>query len=144
MDEPIVVHESDLPVERWDDPSRGPVTWRTLFSGDRTATSGLTVGIADLPPGGADPGPPHRHAPPEVYYLLSGEGTMEIDGVRSEVRAGSAVFIPGLAEHRLVNTGDTTLRLLYAFGVDSFADVTYLFGDDPPGDDGSGGPLPAP
>ncbi len=131
MDEPLVLHEDDLPVERWDDPSRGSVVWRTLFSGDRTATSGMTVGIAELPPGEPDPGPAHRHAPPEVYYLLAGEGVMEIDGAPTPVRAGSAVFIPGLAEHRLVNTGTTTLRLLYAFGIDSFADVTYLFPGEP-------------
>ena len=129
MDQPVIVHEQSVPLERWDDPARGPVTWRTLFSGDRTPTSGLTVGIAELPAGGPDPGPPHRHAPPEVYVVLDGEGTMEIDGVATPVRANSAVFIPGMAEHRLVNTGPGTLRLLYVFGVDSFADVTYLFPD---------------
>ena len=127
MDQPLVVHEHDVELERWDDPGRGPVVWRTLFSGDRTPTSGLTIGIAELPAGLSDPGPAHRHAPPEVYFVLAGEGVMDIDGVLTPVQANTAVFIPGMAAHRLVNTGTSTLRLLYAFGVDSFSDVTYLF-----------------
>jgi mannose-6-phosphate isomerase-like protein (cupin superfamily) len=131
-DAAVVVHEDDVPLERWDDPTRGGVVWRTLFSGDRTPTSALTVGIAELPAGEQDPGPAHRHEPPEVYVILAGEGIVEIDGVGTPGRTGSAVFIPGLAAHRLVNTGATPLRLLYTFAVDSFADVTYLFPEPAP------------
>ena len=131
MDEPVVANEADVEVERWADAARGPVVWRTLFSGDRTPTSALTVGVAELPPGVDEADPAHRHEPPEVYFILDGEGVVEIDGVRTPVRTNSAVFIPGLAAHRLLNTGSTTLRLLYAFAVDSFADVTYLFPGEP-------------
>jgi oxalate decarboxylase/phosphoglucose isomerase-like protein (cupin superfamily) len=54
---------------------------------------------------------------------------VEIDGVRSAVRAGTAVFIPGNAWHSLANTGSEPLRLLYAFPADAMADVHYEFGD---------------
>jgi mannose-6-phosphate isomerase-like protein (cupin superfamily) len=43
------------------------------------------------------------------------------------VKAGSAVFIPGLAEHGVRQTGTGRLRFFYAFPVDSLDKVEYLF-----------------
>jgi quercetin dioxygenase-like cupin family protein len=125
--QPFVVHEEACALEGWDDPIRGSVRWRTLLSGDRTPTAGLTVGVAELGPGQPHPFQPHRHEPAEVYYVLAGEGIVELEGVDHAVRAGSTVFIPGNAWHGARNTGGGTLRLLYAFAVDAFADVTYVF-----------------
>ena len=126
-DGPVVVHEQDCPLERWDDPGRGGVTWRTLLSGDRTPTRDLTMGVAEIPPGeSSDPGE-HRHAQVEVYYILSGEGSVVIDGVSHPVRAGSAVYVPGDARHGVANTGVEVLRLLYVFAVDAFDQVEYRF-----------------
>lgn len=124
---PTVVHVDDLAVEGWDDPGRGSITWRTIFSSERTPTSGLTLGVAELAPDGTVGNPPHRHPPAEVYYVIAGEGVVTINGETTPVRAGSAVFVPGDAEHSLANTGTSTMRLLYAFAVDSFDDVMYVF-----------------
>ena len=124
---PTVVHVDDLAVEGWDDPGRGSITWRTIFSSERTPTAGPTLGVAELAPDATVGNRPHRHAPAEVYYVIAGEGVVTIDGESSAVRAGSAVFVPGGAEHCLANTGTTTLRFLYTFAVDSFDDVTYVF-----------------
>ncbi len=124
---PIVVQEDACAVEGWDDPILGTVLWRTLLSADRTPTSQLTVGVAEIGPGGANANPLHRHAAPEVYYILSGEGVVSIAEVDHPVRPGATVFIPGNAWHGTRNTGDDTLRLLYVFAVDSFADVAYEF-----------------
>ena len=123
---PVVVYERDRAVEGWDDPSLGRVAWWTLLSGDRTPTETMTVGIAEI---GADAhaARPHRHAPPEVYHILAGEGVVTIDGVAHPVSAGATVFIPGNAWHATTNTGREPLRLLYVFAVDSFADVAYEF-----------------
>ena len=129
---PTVVHVDDLAVEGWDDPGRGSITWRTIFSSERTPTAGLTLGVAELAPDGTVGNRPHRHAPAEVYYVIAGEGVVTIDGERTPVRAGSAVFIPGDAEHSLANTGTSTMRLLYTFAVDSFDDVEYAFSDASP------------
>jgi mannose-6-phosphate isomerase-like protein (cupin superfamily) len=124
--EPTVVHESDCPEERWSDGERVGVRWRTLLSGDRTPTSSLTVGVAEIPPGDA-PVRPHHHEPVEAYYILEGEGFVEVAGREHAVRAGSAVFIPGNAEHVVRNTGSVALRLLYVFPVDAFDQVEYRF-----------------
>lgn len=132
--QPVVVHTESCEIEGWDDPVLGAVTWRTLLSGDRTPTAGLTVGVVDIGAGHGERSFPHRHAPAEVYFVLAGEGVVTIDGKAYPVHAGSAVFIPGNAWHATRNTGPEVLRMLYAFPVDAFADVHYEFpasaGDD--------------
>jgi mannose-6-phosphate isomerase-like protein (cupin superfamily) len=123
--EPITLHEADAPEDGWDDAVRGRIRWRTLFSKDKTATEGLTCGVAELGPG--DWLGLHRHAPPEIYYVFAGAGIVSLEGREIAVQAGSAVFIPGMAEHGLRPTGTEVLRLLYAFPVDSFDSVEYQF-----------------
>jgi mannose-6-phosphate isomerase-like protein (cupin superfamily) len=45
----------------------------------------------------------HYHAESEeIYYLLEGGGTMELDGARREVGPGDAVLIPPGAWHTIV------------------------------------------
>jgi mannose-6-phosphate isomerase-like protein (cupin superfamily) len=49
----------------------------------------------------------------EVYYLLSGEGEMEIDGVMvGDVSAGDVVFIPANSSQRIRNAGKGDLVFL--------------------------------
>ena len=105
----------------------GQLRWRTLLSADRTPTDSLTVGIAELEPGNAEAFRPHRHAHPEVYYVLSGHGTVWIAGTEHAVRPGSTVFIPGNVTHGALNTGSELLRLLYVFPADSFDRIEYEF-----------------
>ena len=92
--EPIVIDEADAPADGWDDPVKGRVRWRTLFSGDGTPTDGITCGVADLEPGGWLG--LHRHAPPEIYFVFAGSGVVTLNGREVGVKAGSAVFIPGM------------------------------------------------
>lgn len=124
---PVVLHETDCPLESWSDAARERVEWRTLLSADRTPTGRLTLGVAELPPGGRDDLVTHRHAQTEAYYVLEGEGLVSIDGMDHPVRAGSAVFLPGDCDHGAVNTGRVTMRLLYVFAADSFDQVEYRF-----------------
>lgn len=122
-----VVREADCELEGWDDAIRGTIVWRTLLSGDRTPTSQLTLGVTEVGRGQPYPFIPHRHAQAEIYYVLSGEGVVSIDGIEQPLRAGSSVFIPGNIWHGARNTGDDVLRLLYVFATDSFSDVEYVF-----------------
>ena len=132
MDQPTIRHPSDVPVEGWDDPIRGSITWRTMISAERTHTSAVTVGIAELQPEAEAGNRLHRHSHPEVYYVIEGEGVVEIDGQPHQLRPGSTVFIPGRVPHSLRNSGASVLRILYTFPADSFDDVVYEF----PGADG--------
>jgi len=126
----VVVEEDACLVEGWDDAIRGRIVWRTLLSADRTPTAQMTLGVTDVGPGQPNPFHPHRHAQAEIYYVLSGEGVVSIDGVEHALRAGSSVFIPGNVWHGARNTGRDTLRLLYVFAADSFSDVNYIFPGD--------------
>ena len=129
---PIVVDERDVAPEGWGDPLRGRLSWRTLFSQGPTPTEAITCGVAELAPG--DRLERHRHAPPEVYYVVAGEGIVFLDGEEIVVKPGAAVFIPGMAEHGVRQTGAATLRFFYVLAVDSFDRVEYLFSTPrPPG-----------
>ncbi len=125
--QPQVRDSSQVESEVWDDPVRGDVSFRVLFSADRTPTSSLYTGLGELAPGGRLG--LHRHTQAEVYHLVEGSGVV-LDGVEHPVAAGSAVFIPGNAEHGIRNTGDGPLRFVYAFATDSIDDVVYRFSDD--------------
>jgi mannose-6-phosphate isomerase-like protein (cupin superfamily) len=55
----------------------------------------------------------HYHAETEeVYFVLEGEGELEVAGSRATVRPGDAVPIPPGAWHELTNTGPGRLRIL--------------------------------
>ncbi len=115
------------PIESWGSGAAPGVSWRTLFSSDRTPTSELSVGTCDVEPGGELSR--HRHERAEVYHFLSGAGEVGVNEELFRVRAGDTVFVPGNAWHRISNTADETLRLFYCFATDSFADVVYTYGD---------------
>ena len=115
---------SDQPVEGGTDPQTGTVTWRTLISGDRTPSKELIVGVADM--GAFGTLKAHRHEAVEFYFGLSGEGIVEIDGVRHRIAHGTAVYIPGNAEHGVI-AGPDGLSFLYGFPEHAFEDVEYVF-----------------
>lgn len=53
----------------------------------------------------------HRVAQ-EIYFVLKGQGKLEIDGELTYVRPGDAVLIPAGAFHQLENNGTSELRFL--------------------------------
>ena len=122
----VVVRKEDRTRETFEDPSRGDVSWFTFFSSDRTATDAMSAGLAQLEPNGGRLNP-HRHEQPELYFIAEGSGVLTIEGIERDVAAGSAVFIPGNAEHGIRNDGDSVLRIFYVFPTGCFADVIYRF-----------------
>jgi mannose-6-phosphate isomerase-like protein (cupin superfamily) len=125
-DRPVIVGQADRARETFADPSHGDASWLTFFSAEATPTSAMSAGLAELAPGGTGL-PPHRHAQPEVYYIVAGSGVVTIDGVETQASAGMAIFIPGDAEHAVRNTGEAALRIFYVFATDRFSDVIYRF-----------------
>lgn len=121
---PVVANADHAPLEGGEDPAFGSVRWRTLFCADKTATSGMVMGVAEF--GAEGTLMPHRHGPAEIYFGLEGSGTVTIDGVQHELSRGSALYIPEEAEHGTV-AGPDGLRMLYVFAKDRFAEVVYRF-----------------
>ncbi len=122
----VITSVDERPREGWDDPVRGLVAWYTLFSSDITPTDSMAAGIAEIVPGGGAL-KLHAHAEAEIYYIIEGTGIMSLDGRETVVGAGTAVFIPGDAEHGLRNESGSTLKLFYVFPTGRFSDVVYRF-----------------
>jgi len=116
----------DLPSEGGTDPVYGDVTWRTLISADRTASCDFLLGVAEFQANGTLH--LHRHVPPEFYLCLSGSGMVSIDGVQHAISAGTAVFIPGNAEHGVI-AGPDGLSFAYGFARNVFSDIEYVFSE---------------
>ena len=98
--------------------TRGNASWKTLFSSE------MSAGIACCPPKG-NLGL-HKHTQAEVYYILSGRGTVLIEGQHHVLEPGMTVLIPGDAEHGVSNEGSEDFRWLYVFP-GRFEDVVYRF-----------------
>jgi quercetin dioxygenase-like cupin family protein len=126
---PFAIHVDAVQEEGAGDVQSGNLTWRTLIAAEHTPSEELSVGVARFPAGGCLK--PHRHAPAEVYFGLSGTGTVTVDGERLQIARDVAVFIPGGTLHGVV-AGPNGLAIFYAFARATFADIVYDFADDAP------------
>ncbi|MDB5667002.1 cupin domain-containing protein [Cypionkella sp.] len=120
----VMVDQSDLQTETWTDPVRGSVRWKTLISGDVTATDTLVCGIAIMSPG--DTFALHSHPQPELYFGLEGEVDVQINGTAHRLKPGVALFIPGDAVHGVL-AADQPVRWFYTFAANAFPDIAYTF-----------------
>jgi len=59
---------------------------------------GLEIGVYVLVAPEPDRQQPHEDD--EVYYVLEGQGTLDVEGETVELEEGHAVFVPAHAEHR--------------------------------------------
>ena len=124
MPTPTFVDSATLPDECWDDPTRGSIRFRTLFSAPKTDSDEITCGVAMMEAG--DTFPLHSHPQAEVYFGLEGEGMVMIGGTEHRLAPGIALYIPGGAVHG-VPVAQAPLRWFYTFAADSFADIKYSF-----------------
>src|SRR5919201_1180020 len=59
---------------------------------------GLEIGVYVLV--APEPDRQQPHADDEVYVVLEGTGTLDVEGTSVDLREGHAVFVPAGAEHR--------------------------------------------
>lgn len=64
---PIFRSIEQCETNEWNHPHRGHVRWWELINGDITRTTGITLGIAELPVGVQPPIRGHSHDSEEVY-----------------------------------------------------------------------------
>ena len=124
MHDPVRVNLAECADERWDDPARGSLRWRTLMSAALNGTSAMVCGVAEIAPG--EHFALHSHAEPEVYFGLEGEGTVMIDGQPHAMAPGVALYIPGHAVHGVPEC-HAPMRWFYVFARDSFDQIAYSF-----------------
>ena len=86
-------------------------TIRELCGLPTGGTVNQSLAEATLEPGQATTRHYHRDAE-EIYFVLEGDGEMEIEGDRARVRVGEAIPIAPGARHQIRNVGPGSLRLL--------------------------------
>ena len=72
---------------------------------------GLEVGVYVLV--APEPDRQQPHADDELYIVLEGSGTLEVEGTATDLREGHALFVEAGADHRF--TGYEGLSLLVIF-----------------------------
>ena len=125
---PIVINQTEQSWEGWDDAeiaAKSAIRWKILISGERGPSAGLVNGIAEFPVGTRLP--LHHHEPAETYYVVSGQGHMEIDGHEADIGPGSTVYIPANAKHAVRCTGAEPLVFVFTFACDRFDKIVYHF-----------------
>ncbi len=79
-------------------------------SGSRTCS----IHCIKTPPGGGSPAGMHVHDVDQVFYILSGTMSIEIEGQRQDCSAGSLIFFPAGLRHRNWNGGpEPTVHLAF-------------------------------
>jgi mannose-6-phosphate isomerase-like protein (cupin superfamily) len=84
---------------------------RELCGRPTGGTANQSLAEATLEPGQATQRHYHGEVE-EIYFVLDGEGEMELDGDRARVEAGQAIPIPPGARHQIRNVGSRPLRIL--------------------------------
>jgi mannose-6-phosphate isomerase-like protein (cupin superfamily) len=80
-------------------------------------TSGATscsVNFIKTPAGGGSPAGLHTHVVDQIFYILSGTMSIEVQGTEYDAPPGSLVFFPKGVPHRNWNAGaEPTLHLAF-------------------------------
>ena len=111
--------------QEWSSTEKYPgVRWKFLIDSDFDGSSGLSLGFAEIAPGGNLT--LHYHSPAEIYVVTNGTGILNKSGELETIKKGDVVYIAGNAEHALKNNGKETLELYWIFPTDSFSEVEYF------------------
>jgi mannose-6-phosphate isomerase-like protein (cupin superfamily) len=71
----------------------------------------LSMGLYELPAGGADPQSPHTED--EVYYVVSGKAKIKVADEDRDVQAGSVVYVAKNVEHRFHSIAEDLTALVF-------------------------------
>ena len=112
--------------QEWSSTEKYPgVRWKFLIDADFTESSGLSLGFAEIAPGGDLV--LHYHAPSEIYVVTDGTGVLDKSGKLEEINKGDVVYIGKNEKHALKNEGKETLKFYWIFPTDRFSEVKYLY-----------------
>ena len=122
----VLANEEQYPWELDpDDEDRAArIRVRTLISGAKTPSSGISMGIFEMPPGAQLD--PHHHHPQEVYYVAEGEGEVFADGEWRPLRRGDVAYFPGDAVHGARNRGSAACAIVWIFPTDTYEEIEYF------------------
>ena len=97
---------------------KGVIDIKFFFGEDDAPMPALLLTYA-IPPGASEgvhthrPGDPEAGSYDEFYYIVEGEGEMEIAGDRVAVKPGDNIFTPNEVPHGIENTSEDKLLKVY-------------------------------
>ncbi len=100
-------------------------TIRSILDSTNAPVEKQSLAEAGLPPDGATQRHYHRKSE-ELYFILEGQATMEINGETREVSPGDGILIPAGAWHQIHASKDTPLRFLCCCSPPYSHEDTYL------------------
>ena len=122
----LVKNLESISNQEWSTTDKYPgVRWKFLIDSDYTKSSGLSLGFAEIDPGGDLI--LHYHSPDEIYVVTDGVGTLNKSGELEEIKKGDVVFIAGNEKHALKYNGNEVLKFYWIFPTDSFSEVEYFY-----------------
>lgn len=84
-----------------------------LASAATSTAAHFAIGVSALPAGATTP--EHSHAAEELAIIMSGTGTIHIDGERVSVEAGDVVLTPPESVHRTEADADSPLTVFWIY-----------------------------
>ena len=112
--------------QKWSTTEKYPgVRWKFLIDADFTESSGLSLGFAEIAPGGELV--LHYHSPSEIYVVTDGTGILNKSGKPEKIKKGDVVFIGKDEKHALKNEENETFKFYWIFPTDRFSEVEYLY-----------------
>jgi len=112
--------------QEWSTTDKYPgVRWKFLIDSDFTKSSELSLGFAEIAPGGDLI--LHYHSPAEIYVITEGAGILNKSGELQEIKKGDVVYIAKNAKHALKNNGKEILKFYWIFPTNTFSEVKYLY-----------------
>jgi mannose-6-phosphate isomerase-like protein (cupin superfamily) len=75
---------------------------------------GLEIGVYVLV--APEPDRQQPHADDEVYVVLEGSGTLDVEGQKVELREGQATFVPAGAKHQFVGYEQLSVLVIFEKG----------------------------
>jgi mannose-6-phosphate isomerase-like protein (cupin superfamily) len=84
---------------------------RELLAYRNSCIRNQTLAEARLP-AGASTAPHHHVQTEEIYYILEGQGMMQVADRQAAVGPGDAIAIPPGVSHQITNTGPGVLKFL--------------------------------
>ena len=111
--------------QEWTSTDKYPgVRWKFLIDKDFNGSTGLSLGYAEIAPGGNLT--LHYHSPDEIYVITNGEGILNKSGDLEKIKEGDVVYIGRNEKHALKNDGKKILKFYWIFPTDRFSEVEYL------------------
>jgi quercetin dioxygenase-like cupin family protein len=73
----------------------------------------FALGYVVVEPGGTVP--LHHHEQEEIYFVLEGQGEIDVEGVKLSLDPLSAVYIPSNQRHEFRNIGKSEMKFLFIY-----------------------------